>query len=314
VTFRAPMLLFLLALVPPALLFLLARERRRQTLARRFVSERLRGVSNPLRTIRPWLLALALAAGIVAVAGPRFGFTTVPIQEREANRILAIDVSNSMAAEDVGASRLDAAKAIAKRIIAAETGRTALVAFESSAEVESPLTTDDEAVASLVDSLQPGELTEPGTDLGGALLAALKLADSDPLQKADVVMISDGEDQGARLDDALRRLKSRGIIVSTVLVGTTRGSTIPGPLRDDDGRIVTTYAHPEVLQQIAHATGGHFFDNPFAEHALDTLAASVTAGAPKERNVKVPIDRYQWPLALALLLFLGGSFVNRGAE
>lgn len=313
-TFRAPMLLFCLALVPLALLFLLARERRRELLARRFVSERLRGVANPLRVFRPWLLALALAAGVIAAAGPRFGFTTVPIQEREANRIITIDVSNSMAAEDVGASRLDAAKAIAKRIIAAESGRTALVAFESSAEVESPLTTDDDAVASLVDSLQPGELTEPGTDLGGALLTSLKLADSDPLQKADIVVISDGEDQGNHLEDAIKRLKARGIVVSTVLVGTTRGSTIPGPLRDEDGNIVTTYAHPEVLLHVARATGGRFFDNPFAEHALDALAASVTAGAPKSRHVKVPIDRYQWPLALALFLFLGGSFVNRGAE
>ena len=313
-TFRAPMLLFLLGIVPPALLFLLARERRRETLARRFISERLRGVSNPLRSMRPWLLALALAAAVIAAAGPRFGFTTVPIQEREANRILVIDVSNSMNAEDVGASRLDAAKAIARRIIDAESGRIALVAFEATAEVESPLTTDDDAVASLVDSLQPGELSQPGTDVGAALLTALKLADSDPLQKADVVLISDGEDQGTRLDDALRRLKARGIVVSTVLIGTTRGSTIPGPLRDDDGQIVTTYAHPEVLQQVARATGGRFFDNPFAEHALDTLAASVTAGATKQRNVKVPIDRYQWPLGLALMLFACGSFVNRGAE
>src|SRR5688572_21540050 len=109
-SFRSLTFLWLLALVPFALMLFLARERLRARIAHRFATERLRGVTNPARPLRPWLLGIALLASIVALAGPYSGFTLVPIVAREANRVFAIDVSNSMSAEDVGTSRLSAAK------------------------------------------------------------------------------------------------------------------------------------------------------------------------------------------------------------
>ncbi len=316
-TFRSLPLLALAALAPLMMAFLIARERHRLHLARRFVSERLRGVSNPARAIRPYLIAIALGAGAIALAGPRSGFTVMPIEERETNRVMVIDVSESMAAPDVGATRLDAAKAIAKRIIESDMGRVALVIFESRAEVVSPLTSDDDAVAALVDSIQPGELSQPGSDLGAALIAALRLVESDPAQKGDIVIISDGEEQGSRLDDALRRLRERGVAASTIAIGSTNGSTIPradgGDLRDDNGDVVRTYAHPEVLERIARETGGRSYANPFGEHELDSLAAAPSSKG-RQKNVKVPIERFQWPLALAFFALFCGSLAHRGAE
>ena len=189
--------------------------------------------------------------------------------------------------------------------------------FESGAEVICPLTSDDEAVDELIDSVQPGEVGDPGTDLGTAIIKASLLVDVDPTQKGDIVVISDGEDQGARIDEALRRLRGRGISVSTICVGTTNGSTIPRAdgmdLRDDNGEVIDTYAHPEVLEHVARATGGRFYENPFGEHDLDSLAAAPSAKG-RDRNVKVPIERFQWPLALGMIALLLGSFVNRGAE
>lgn len=316
-TFRSLPLLALVVLAPIALLFLIARDRHRIRLARRFISESLRGVANPARVLRPYLIALSLLAAAVALGGPRSGFKVIPIEERETNRVMAIDVSESMGARDVGASRLDAAKAIAKRIIEADPGRTGLVIFEMRAEVVSPLTSDDDAVSALVDSIQTGEVADPGTDLGSAVIGAIRLVDSDPTQKGDIVVISDGEDQGTRLEEAMRRLRDKGVTVSTVLVGSTTGSTIPradgGDLRDDNGDVIRTYAHPEVLQQIARASGGRFYANPFGEHDLDSLAAAPSVKG-REKNVKMPIERFQWPLVLAVFALLCGSFTNRGAE
>jgi Ca-activated chloride channel family protein len=317
ITFASPHLLWLAAAVPLVLLFLLARERRRVAAARRFISERLRGVANPARALRPLLLALALLAGVVAIAGPQRGFTVVPVEQRESNRVLVIDVSLSMLAEDVGTSRLDAAKAIAKRIIAAHQGRIALVIFEAGADVAAPLTTDDEAIAALLDSISAGEIGLPGSDAGAALAKAAKLLEGDATHPGDIVLISDGEDQGARTDEELRKLAARGVAVSAISVGTTTGGTIPdpesrGPLRDDNGEIVTTSANPETLRRIAAATGGRFFDNPFAEHALDPLAAS--GGTLRRTTVRVPVERYQWPLGFAVLFLFLGSLLNRGAE
>jgi Ca-activated chloride channel family protein len=316
-TFRAPQFLWLALLVPFALFFFIARERKRARIAQRFVSERLRGVANVFRAFRPWLAALALLACVVALAGPEAGFRVVPIEQRETNRVIVIDVSLSMLAQDVGTSRLDAAKAIAKRIIDAQSGRVGLVIFESAAEVGSPLTSDGDAVEALLDSIQAGEVSNPGSDLSVALNAALRLVAGDPSQSGDIVVISDGEDQGTTLDDTIAKLAQRGVPVSTILVGTAQGSTIPRPegggeLRDDSGQVVTTYARPEALQKIASATGGRFYTNPFGEHALDSLAAS--GGVKRQKNVRVPIERYQWPLAFACVALFLGSLANRGAE
>jgi Ca-activated chloride channel homolog len=316
-TFRSLPLLALAIAGPIALAFLIARERHRIRLAKRFISESMRGVANPARALRPYLAALAVLAAAVALAGPRAGYKVMPVEERSSNRVIAIDVSESMGARDVGASRLDAAKAIAKRIVEADTGRVALVVFESRAEVACPLTSDDEGVAELIDSIQPGEVGDPGTDLGSAILKASLLVDLDPAQKGDIIVISDGEDQGSRADEAVRRMRQRGISVTSILVGTTNGSTIPRAdgreLRDDSGQVVDTYAHPEILERVARATGGRFYENPFGEHDLDSLAAAPGMNGGK-RDVKVPIERFQWPLALGVLALMLGSFANRGAE
>src|SRR5258706_7434207 len=229
-TFASPRLLWLAAALPVALLYLFLRERQRGGAARRFVSERLRGVANPARAMRPLLVALALLAGVVAVAGPQSGFTVVPVEQRESNRVLVIDVSLSMLAEDVGTSRLDAAKAIAKRIIAAHQGRIGLVIFEASAEVISPLTSDDDAVAALLDSIDAGEIGLAGSDAGAALTKAARLLDADASHRGDIVLISDGEDQGTDTEAQLAKLAARGIAVSAIAVGTTRGRTIPDPI------------------------------------------------------------------------------------
>ena len=318
-SFRAPLWLWLAAAAPLMFAFLLARERTRIRTARRFVSERLRGVANPLRIIRPYLLTAAWIAIAVALAGPEMGYTTMPVIDRETNRVIVIDVSNSMAAEDVGASRLAAAKAIAKKLVEQTEGRSAVVAFESAAEVIAPLTNDDEAVLALIDTLQPGEVGEPGSDLGAAIDASLKLLQAETSQKADVVIISDGEEQGSRLGltEALHRARTRGIKLSAIAVGTPEGATIPngnGVLRDESNEIVTTHEQPDVLQRVARATGGQFLDNPFAADALAPLLARRAPGGERSRPVRVPIDRYQWPLAVAFAAFFCGSLANRGAE
>ncbi len=312
------MWLWLSAAAPVVLVFLLAREQRRSTIARRFASERLRGIANPLRSLRPYFIALAVFAVAFALAGPQAGFTLVPILDRDSNRVIAIDVSNSMAAEDVGTSRLAAAKGIAKRIIENHDGRVGLVAFEGSADVISPLTNDTEAVMSLLDTLQTGEVGHPGSDLSAAVNSSLRLLESDVNQKADIVVISDGEEQGGgRLADALRRARTRGATVNTIVVGTLQGGTIPtsdGVLRDESGDVVTTHAETTALARIARSTGGQFLDNPFSEHALDSLVVRRLAGEGKQKPVRVPIDRYQWPLAFAFMAFFCGSVFNRGAD
>lgn len=316
-TFRSTQLLWLLALVPFAVAFLWWRERLRTGIARRFVTERLRGVSMPVRAARPWILGAALVASIVAAAGPFAGYQIVPVTAREANRVLVIDVSNSMAAQDVGTSRLSAAKALAIRLAEAQSGRAGLVVFEGAPEVASPLTSDTAAVAALIDTIAPGEVGEPGSDVGSALLAAMQLIESEPLQTADVVVISDGEDQGTRVDEAVRAAKLRSIPISTIVVGSSEGATIPtarGTLRNESGEPVITRARTDAMARIASSANGTMLQNPFAADALDPLLRDPRTATERQTTAQIPIQRFQWPLAFAVLAFLGASILHRGAE
>jgi Ca-activated chloride channel family protein len=319
-TFRSNAMLWLLAALPVVLALLVTAEQRRRRLSGRFVSDRVRWTDNGIRGIRPLTVVVGLGASVLALAGPQLGFQLIPVEEREANRVFVVDVSESMDAEDVGTSRLEAAKAVARTLIAAQNGRVALVVFEGEPQVVSPLTTDGDAVATLLDSTQTGEISQPGTDLGAALSAAEKIAGAEMGQKSDIVVISDGEEQGKHLDAALDRARSRGITISTVMIGTPEGATIPvgghqQALRDTDGQVVTTRAHPEVLQRVAQTTGGHFIRNPRGAAPLASLMSGGSGRRTgRQKLVRIPVDRFQWPLALGIAALLIGSISNRGAE
>lgn len=316
-TFRSPDLLWLLAAVPVVALFLWLRERTRQRWANRFAAERLRGVSNPIRWTRPVFLTLGLTLAVIALAGPRYGFTMRTIEFPESNRIILLDGSQSMGSEDVGTSRMDAGIAIARKIISADEGRVALVLFEGEAEVVSPLTNDRDAVITLLESFGPGELTEAGSDIGRAMRRGLELVPRPMWRSTEFVVISDGEHRGASIEEAIEAVRTAGVRVSTVLVGTTEGAEVPDGgrvLRDESGQPVISHAHSALLQQIARETGGSFYDNPFGAVSLRRLATQSGRGDDAPRTARVPLEQYQWPLGAALLMFTLGSLAHRGAE
>lgn len=320
VMMREPLWLAGAVLAIPLGVWLVARARLRRRLAARFVSERLRGDSLPARSLRPIALAAAAAFTFIGLAGPRFGFETRMIDVSTHNRVLALDLSNSMLARDVGVSRLDAAKSLLQRIVHGSGGRVALVVFEQRAEVIAPLTPDGDAVASLLETLSAGETAEGGSDIGEGVRTAISASEVAQARISDVVVVSDGEDQGNSLDIAINDARRRGVRVHAIMIGTAEGATIPtanGPLRDEEGVEVTTHASASALKRLASETGGEFFANPFSgpelarlERALQRRADAATG----EREVQIPIERFQWPLALAFLAALTGSFLHRGAS
>lgn len=319
-SFRDPSILWMAVLIPFLLLLLIAKERRRKSLSARFVSERLRGTSNLARPSRPAFLSLAFVLALGALAGPQYGYEMRPVETSQGNRIIVLDTSLSMGAQDVGTSRLSAAKAVARRLIHDFDGKVALILFEGAAETACPLTTDASALETMLDTVEPGELSEPGSDLGAALTHAAHLTDAIGDQPVQVMMISDGEDRGSSLEAAISLLSRRGIRVSTILIGTPQGTTIPGgegQLRDEEGQVVVSAAHPETLASIARRTGGRAFVNPFAESSLNTLDEQLTlraGGKSAARGSRTPVDRYQWPLGFSIALFLLATLANRGAE
>lgn len=317
-TFREPRWLWALAGLPLLLGLLVWRERVRVSESARFLSERLRGRSNGLRFMRPWILTAALGLVIFSLAGPQLGVTEQEIRISGANRIFVVDVSESMAAADVGGSRLHAARSVVRALLSRAPERVALVVFEATPAVMTPLTTDTAAVDTLLDSLGVAETERAGSDIGEALLGALELARRASPDPVDIVIVSDGEHQGGPPDAAIRRAEEAGVVVHTVLIGTREGRPIPagkGRKQNRDGSVIITKASDQPLRRIAAQTGGKFLDNPFmGESLLSTLAPGEQGRVRGTATITTPVQRYQIPLALSILLLLTAGVLNRGAE
>jgi Ca-activated chloride channel homolog len=319
VSFGEPRVLVALAALPLAAWFFFAREKARRRRADSFASERIRGIRFPARVLRPFLLVAGLTLVAVALAAPQAGFELRPVLRDEGSLLIALDVSASMAAQDLGVSRLTAAKSVVRSLLAQQQGRVAVLAFESVGELLSPLTTDTAAVQDLIDSLTPGELALAGTDLGAAILRGVEYLGSRASGPRAMVILSDGEDRGGLLEKAVAESVRRQIPVSTVLLGTPAGGRIPagdGFLRDEEGRVVTTRADGAALERIARATGGAYVASPFERSSVAAMESLTPAEIVSEdaRTRRVPIERYQWPLAFGVALLVGASLLHRGAE
>lgn len=317
-TFREPAWLWVLAAVPLLLALFLWRERVRVDESARFISERLRGRSNGLRRLRPWVLAAAVSLAVIGLAGPQLGVVEQKIRISGSSRIFVMDVSESMAATDIGGSRLHAARTVVRTLLSRAPERLALVVFEATPSVMTPLTSDAAAVDTLLDSIGVAETEQAGSDIGAALLGALEVARRASPDPVDVVIVSDGEHQGGPPDAAIQRAEDAGIVVHTILVGSREGGPIPagrGMKRDREGNVVVTRASDQPLKRIAAETGGKFLDNPFVgESLVATLAPGETGRVRGTAVVRTPVQRYQVPLALCIVLLLAAGVLNRGAE
>jgi Ca-activated chloride channel homolog len=258
-TFEWPhLLLALLALPLVAGLYLLS-QRRRRVYALRFANL---GLLEQVVTARPgWrrhvpplLYALSLAALLVALARPS---AVIAVPRDQATAMLVLDVSGSMAADDLKPSRLAAAQQAAQDYVdrLPASTRVGLVSFETRAAVQVAPTTDREAVRRAIARLRP----EGGTAIGDGLAVALAQVADRPLgaggqpTPAAVVLLSDGQQTaGSPAADAAARAKSQGIRVDTVGIGQ-RGAT--PVLR---GRQTVGLDEP-ALRQIATTTGGQYF-------------------------------------------------------
>ncbi len=316
ITFANPLaLLWLLAVVPAvAAAWYASRLRQRADAAFGGAAE-LRRERGARRSMQLGLLLAALVLAAVAVARPQWGH-----EERELTRLgvdvaVAVDISRSMTTDDVQPSRAEAAAAGLSEMLAHLRGdRVGLVTFAGEAFQRSPLTLDLEPLAQLIARSQnEAALVAQGTDLGGALTAALDLLDvDDPADTQVIVLVSDGEDVAEDFEEALLRANDLGVRVYTVAVGTPEGGWMPAA-RDRPAPDQPSFVDVEVLSSIAAATGGNVRD-------LDAIAGLAVEFQRLRRSAfdeganRAPIDRFQWFLACALVLLLAQTWLAEGAR
>ena len=320
--FAHPQLLWLLLVLPPALLaFFWWCERARQKSLTQFIEARLlssltAGISPARRKIRHALLLLAVGLLICALARPQHGFDLQKIEQRGLDVVVAIDTSKSMLAADIAPNRLERAKLAALDLMQqAQADRLGLVAFAGNAFLECPLTIDDTAFRQSVEALDVNTIPQGGTAIAGAIQEAQTAFKEGGHYKV-LVLLTDGEDN-VNAGDALEAAQSAakaGLKIFTVGIGTAAGDLLrvteatgnSDYIRDPEGNVVKSHLNEALLQQIAAATGGFYL--PLRPNTMDTLYAKGIAPLPEsesqERLVRRYHEQFHWPLLAAILLLV----------
>lgn len=313
--FGQPQLLWLLLLVPAGAALAAWLWRRRLAAdaawASRGLWSRLRPAYVPRRiAFSVACLAIALLGTALALARPRWGSGTQQVERKGVDVVFLVDSSLSMAARDVSPSRLFVAKALVRRMVRAMPGnRVGLVQTEGAGLVLAPLTLDGGVLDLLLDTIEPGSLPIPGTELAPGLETALRLFGEGGEKHRVLVVLSDGEDHGGGIEERIALLKDNGVVVHALGIGTAEGSRIPIPgtldfKRDEDGSFVLTRLHEETLESLARATRGSYLRVASAAADPAPLLASID-GMEKRTMEKQTLstleERFQWPLGLAVL-------------
>lgn len=317
--FAAPIYLVALAiLLPLGTLTVWRQERRRQAELQAFGDVAVLARASALRDaqrglLRAGLTLSAVAFSLIALARPQVGSRIAVLSGSGRDVVLVLDLSRSMKAEDVAPSRLEAAKQAARALAAALPGdRIGLVVFSGAAFLDLAPTLDRSVLGLFLDAASPEDMPDQGTDLGvGLAAAAAVLEPATAATSRAVVLLSDGENLEGEPDSTLAGLKRRRIPVFAVGVGTAAGSPIPVReqgrppryYRDESGRVVVTRLNEPELHDLASGTGGGYVRWDGAASVRSVVAGmSVLAKRPiASRATEVLTDRFQWPLAAALL-------------
>lgn len=302
-----------------AALFMIFSTLRRRKMLEQFAAPHLlplltANVSTARRRLKNALFLAGLACLFLALARPQWGHQLIELRSRGIDILIGFDVSKSMLASDVKPSRLQRAKLAVRDFTAKLDGdRIGLLPFAGASFLLCPLTADYEAFNASLDSLDTDSIPKGGTDIGKALEDAANALFSNANHKI-FILITDGEDLGQNALKAAELAKKERMIVYAVGVGTPQGELIPLPgggpgnfVKDGNGAFVTSKLDEAMLAAIAEKTGGSYVPLGSMGEGLDIVHERKLALIPKEeqgqRMKKVPMERFQWPLATAVLLF-----------
>lgn len=260
------------------------------------------------------LLMFAYSSLLIALANPQIGTKLEEVKRKGVELVIALDVSNSMLAEDIKPSRLERAKQeISNLIDKLENDKIGIIVFAGKSFIQLPLTSDYSAAKLMLSTVTTDIISTQGTAIGGAIETALGMYSEDNTKSRVLIIISDGENHE---DDAIgtaRTASEKNIIIHSVGMGTVTGAPIPiyqsnrivGFLKDNKNNTVMTKLVPEVLQQVAIASNGEFYTSN--EMDLLNILEKISKMEQLEFGVKQFANfesRFQYFLGLALFFLL----------
>ncbi len=269
------------------------------------------------RDYRWWLLGLGGVMAAVALAGPAWERIEQPVFRAEQALVIALDLSRSMDAQDISPSRLVRARLKILDILERrKSGQTALVVYSANAFTVTPLTTDTDTVAALVNSLSTDIMPSRGSYPAVAMKKGQQLLDQAGAGFGEVLLITDGG-SSPTAEDAARDLRAAGYTLSVLGVGTKDGAPIPrlsgGFVTDNRGKIALPRLEERGLRSLAEAGGGRFAVLSSDNRDLDKLlSGEVMAASASDESLATDRWREEGPWIVLLLLPLAALAFRRG--
>jgi Ca-activated chloride channel homolog len=327
--YQHPEYLYLLAAVPLAAVFLRLYWRwRRNALARLGRPEQVARLMPGFSAARFWwkniLFLAALTLLAIAWANPQRGAKKQTVSQRSSDVFIALDISNSMLAEDLPPSRLELAKVFAQKLVKALEGeRVGLIFFAGNAFLQAPLSNDHTFLIQSLQSAEPDLITAQGTAIPAAIELAKTSFESESKAGRALIVITDGENHDEDAVEAAEAAFEDGIVVLPVGAGTPEGGFIPtGALgasrykRDESGELIRSRLNEELLKKLALAGGSGMTANiRRGDRAVQAIAKEVGNLEKRELEVRSFNELeswFQWFLLPALLLLWVEQWIGAG--
>ena len=316
--FGEPIYLYLLFVLPVLVaLYLYSNWRRRKKIRQygnpALLAHLMPTVSKYRPDVKFWLVFAALTMVIFMLARPQFGSKMETVKRQGVETVVALDISNSMLAEDVTPSRLEKSKKLISRLVETfNNDKVAMIVFAGEAFTQLPITSDYISAKMFLETISPSLISTQGTDIRGAIDLALKSFTPNEGVGRAIVLITDGENHEGGALEAAQQAAKQGIRVFVLGVGSPDGAPIPTGnnneyRRDKDGNVIITRLNEQMCQEIAKAGNGMYVRVDNTNNAERALNAEINklAKADVETQVFTEFDEQFQVLAwLALILLV----------
>jgi Ca-activated chloride channel family protein len=260
------------------------------------------------------LMLTAIALIIFVLARPQFGSKMETVKRSGIETVIALDISNSMLAEDVQPNRLEKSKRLVSKLMDSFTNdKVGMIVFAGQAFTQLPITSDYISAKMFLDAIDPSLIASQGTDIGGAInLATKSFTPKEEVGRA-VIIITDGENHEGGAEEAARAAAEKGMQVFVLGVGSPEGAPIPAATglsndfrKDKEGNVIVTRLNEQMCRQIAQAGKGMYIRVDNSNSAQRILQAEIDklAKADVETTVFTEFDEQFVVVAWIALIVL----------
>lgn len=313
--FEEPSYLYFLLLLPLLLVFYLYSNYHRRKAIRKFGDpELLKQLMPAASKYRPdvkfSLVLVAIGLFAVLLARPQFGSKLETVKRQGVEVIIALDISNSMLAEDVQPSRLQKAKRLVAQLVdKMQNDKVGMIVFAGDAFTQLPITSDYISAKMFLETIDPSLISKQGTAIGAAINLATRSFTPQEGVGRTIIVITDGENHEGGVIEAARVAVEKGIQVNVLGVGMPEGAPIPimgtnDYRRDRDGNVVVTCLNEQMCQEIAKTGNGIYVRVDNTNNAQKAIDKEINKMAKADVETQVYTEFNEQFQAVAWIIFL----------